>query len=189
MVANAGAKAVVTPLSGDRRTGRTEARAADRRGQRRPRRAPDRRREGNREVDRCSGTRGSPPRAAGRRRLSVRLFARRPRDLQCDECRERDSDDLPVETRPVPLVTLPLGATRDRVVGTLSVEDALAGEADFDPGLLARANRGILYVDEVNLLDDHLVDVILDSAANGANTVERDGISISHPPASPSSAR
>jgi len=102
-------------------------------------------------------------------------------DLQCDECRERDSDDLPVETRPVPLVTLPLGATRDRVVGTLSVEDALAGEADFDPGLLARANRGILYVDEVNLLDDHLVDVILDSAANGVNTVERDGISISHP--------
>jgi len=102
-------------------------------------------------------------------------------DLQCDECRERDSDDLPVETRPVPLVTLPLGATRDRVVGTLSVEDALAGEADFDPGLLARANCGILYVDEVNLLDDHLVDVILDSAANGVNTVERDGISISHP--------
>ncbi|PGF14896.1 magnesium chelatase [Natrinema sp. CBA1119] len=102
-------------------------------------------------------------------------------DLQCDECRERDSNDLPIETRPVPLVTLPLGATRDRVVGTLSVEDALAGEADFDPGLLARANRGILYVDEVNLLDDHLVDVILDSAASGVNTVERDGISVSHP--------
>ncbi|ELY69966.1 VWA domain-containing protein [Natrinema versiforme] len=102
-------------------------------------------------------------------------------DLQCDDCRDRDSDDLPVETRPVPLVTLPLGATRDRVVGTLSVEDALAGEADFDPGLLARANRGILYVDEVNLLDDHLVDIILDSAASGVNTVERDGVSVSHP--------
>jgi len=100
---------------------------------------------------------------------------------QCDDCRERDPADLPVETRPVPLVTLPLGATRDRVVGTLSVEDALAGEADFDPGLLARANRGILYVDEVNLLDDHLVDVILDAAASGVNTVERDGISVSHP--------
>lgn len=100
---------------------------------------------------------------------------------QCDDCRDRDPADLPVETRPVPLVTLPLGATRDRVVGTLSVEDALAGEADFDPGLLARANRGILYVDEVNLLDDHLVDVILDSAASGINTVERDGISVSHP--------
>ncbi|WP_339104430.1 VWA domain-containing protein [Haloterrigena salinisoli] len=101
--------------------------------------------------------------------------------LQCDDCRERDRDELPVETRPVPLVTLPLGATRDRVVGTLSVEDALAGEADFDPGLLARAHRGILYVDEVNLLDDHLVDVILDAAASGVNTVERDGISVSHP--------
>ncbi|QLK25515.1 VWA domain-containing protein [Natrinema zhouii] len=102
-------------------------------------------------------------------------------DLQCEDCRERDPDELPVETRSVPLVTLPLGATRDRVVGTLSVEDALAGEADFDPGLLARANRGILYVDEVNLLDDHLVDVVLDSAASGVNTVERDGISVSHP--------
>ncbi|ELY42214.1 VWA domain-containing protein [Natronorubrum tibetense] len=100
---------------------------------------------------------------------------------QCEECRERDPDELPVETRSVPLVTLPLGATRDRVVGTLSVEDALAGAADFDPGLLARAHRGILYVDEVNLLDDHLVDVILDSAASGVNTVERDGISVSHP--------
>ncbi|WP_222919476.1 VWA domain-containing protein [Natrinema sp. SYSU A 869] len=103
------------------------------------------------------------------------------RDLQCADCRECDADELPVETRPVPLVTLPLGATRDRVVGTLSVEDALAGEADFDPGLLARANRGILYVDEVNLLDDHLVDVVLDSAASGVNTVERDGVSVSHP--------
>ncbi|MDS0474073.1 VWA domain-containing protein [Natrinema sp. 1APR25-10V2] len=102
-------------------------------------------------------------------------------DLQCADCREREPDELPVETRPVPLVTLPLGATRDRVVGTLSVEDALAGEADFDPGLLARANRGILYVDEVNLLDDHLVDVVLDSAASGVNTVERDGVSVSHP--------
>ena len=101
--------------------------------------------------------------------------------LQCESCRERDSEELPVETRPVPLVTLPLGATRDRVVGTLSVADALAGEADFDPGLLARAHRGFLYVDEVNLLDDHLVDVILDAAASGVNTVERDGISVSHP--------
>ncbi|SEH11487.1 magnesium chelatase subunit D [Natronorubrum sediminis] len=101
--------------------------------------------------------------------------------LQCESCQHRDPAELPVETRPVPLVTLPLGATRDRVVGTLSVEDALAGEADFDPGLLARAHRGILYVDEVNLLDDHLVDVILDSAASGVNTVERDGISVSHP--------
>ena len=100
---------------------------------------------------------------------------------QCAECRAREADDLPVETRQVPLVTLPLGATRDRVVGTLSVEDAMAGDAEFDPGLLAAANRGILYVDEINLLDDHLVDVLLDAAASGVNTVERDGISVSHP--------
>jgi magnesium chelatase subunit D len=101
------------------------------------------------------------------------------RDSQCASCRERAS--YPVETRPVPLVTLPLGATRERVVGTLSVSDALAGEASFDPGLLARANRGLLYVDEVNLLDDHLVDVLLDAAASGENRVERDGVSVSHP--------
>jgi magnesium chelatase subunit D len=78
-------------------------------------------------------------------------------------------------------VTLPLGATRDRVVGTLSVEDALDGTKEFEPGLLARANRGVLYVDEVNLLDDHLVDVLLDAAASGVNRVERDGLSVTHP--------
>ena len=101
------------------------------------------------------------------------------RSRQCESCRERAT--FPVETRSVPLVTLPLGATRERVVGTLSVSDALAGEASFDPGLLARANRGLLYVDEVNLLDDHLVDVLLDAAASGENRVERDGVSVSHP--------
>jgi len=101
------------------------------------------------------------------------------RDAQCADCRERV--DPPVETRPVPLVTLPLGATRDRVVGTLSVEDAFDGTKEFEPGLLARANRGILYVDEVNLLDDHLVDVLLDAAASGRNRVERDGLSVTHP--------
>ncbi|ELY36780.1 VWA domain-containing protein [Haloferax volcanii] len=98
---------------------------------------------------------------------------------QCDSCRARD--DPAVERRSVPLVTLPLGATRDRVAGTLSVADALDGEASFDPGLLARANRGILYVDEVNLLDDHLVDLLLDAAASGVNRVERDGMSVEHP--------
>ncbi|ELZ02290.1 VWA domain-containing protein [Natrialba aegyptia] len=102
---------------------------------------------------------------------------------QCADCRERNPDEMPVETRPTPVVTLPLGATRDRVVGTLSVEDALAGDASFEPGLLARANRGILYVDEINLLDDHLVDVLLDAAASATNTVERDGVSVSHPAA------
>ena len=101
------------------------------------------------------------------------------RTRQCESCRERAA--LPVETRPVSLVTLPLGATRDRVVGTLSVSDALAGDAEFDPGLLAQANRGLLYVDEINLLDDHLVDVLLDAAASGVNRVERDGVSVAHP--------
>jgi magnesium chelatase subunit D len=100
-------------------------------------------------------------------------------ERQCERCRERP--DPPTTERSVPLVTLPLGATRERVVGTLSVADALAGDYEFDPGLLARANRGILYVDEVNLLDDHLVDVLLDAAAGGTNRIERDGVSVAHP--------
>jgi magnesium chelatase subunit I len=80
------------------------------------------------------------------------------------------------------MVDLPLGATEDRVCGTIDIEKALVeGVKAFEPGLLAKANRGILYVDEVNLLDDHLVDVLLDSAASGWNTVEREGISIRHP--------
>nr|YP_009654308.1 Mg chelatase subunit e [Pleurostichidium falkenbergii]QCH39595.1 Mg chelatase subunit e [Pleurostichidium falkenbergii] len=82
----------------------------------------------------------------------------------------------------VPMVDLPLGATEDRLCGTIDIEKALnEGVKSFEPGLLARANRGILYVDEVNLLDDHLVDILLDSAASGWNTVEREGISIRHP--------
>lgn len=81
-----------------------------------------------------------------------------------------------------PMIDLPLGATEDRVCGTIDIEKALTdGIKAFEPGLLAKANRGILYVDEVNLLDDHLVDVLLDSAASGWNTVEREGISIRHP--------
>ena len=103
------------------------------------------------------------------------------RGRQCADCRDRAT--YPVTTRSVPLVTLPLGATRERVVGTLSVSDALDGEASFEPGLLARANRGLLYVDEVNLLDDHLVNVLLDAAAAGENRVERDGVSVAHPAA------
>nr|YP_009314870.1 Mg chelatase subunit e [Scinaia undulata]SCW23325.1 Mg chelatase subunit e [Scinaia undulata] len=82
----------------------------------------------------------------------------------------------------VPMVDLPLGATEDRVCGTIDIEKALnEGVKTFEPGLLAKANRGILYVDEVNLLDDHLVDILLDSAASGWNTVEREGISVRHP--------
>ncbi len=88
----------------------------------------------------------------------------------------------PLAKKKVQMVDLPLGATEDRVCGTIDIEKALSeGVKAFEPGLLARANRGILYVDEVNLLDDHLVDVLLDSAASGWNTVEREGISIRHP--------
>jgi len=84
--------------------------------------------------------------------------------------------------RRTPLVDLPVSATEDRVVGTLDIEKAIkSGEKHFEPGILASANRGILYVDEVNLLDDHIVDLLLDSAAMGINVVEREGISFSHP--------
>jgi Mg-chelatase subunit ChlI len=85
-------------------------------------------------------------------------------------------------TRPTRLVELPVSASEDRVVGALDLEHALTeGQRRFEPGLLAQVNRGLLYVDEVNLLDDHLVDLLLDAAAMGVNTVEREGISVSHP--------
>lgn len=87
-----------------------------------------------------------------------------------------------IENIKIPMVELPLGATEDRVCGTINLKEILSGgNNSFEPGLLARANRGLLYVDEINLLDDHLVDVLLDSAASGWNTVEREGISIKHP--------
>jgi magnesium chelatase subunit D len=102
----------------------------------------------------------------------------------CDACAARvaEGEKLGVARRQVPVVELPIGATEDRVVGTLDIERAIkSGEKHFEPGLLAAANRGILYIDEVNLLDDHLVDVLLDAAAMGVNFVEREGISFSHP--------
>ena len=93
-----------------------------------------------------------------------------------------EGQTLEVANKKVPMIDLPLGATEDRVCGTIDIEKALTeGVKAFEPGLLAKANRGILYVDEVNLLDDHLVDILLDSAASGWNTVEREGISIKHP--------
>lgn len=104
--------------------------------------------------------------------------------MMCRNCRQKvgRKDSLSTEKRTMPLVELPLSATEDRVVGTLHVEHALkTGERRFDPGLLAAANGGILYVDEVNLLDDHLVDILLDAASSGINVVEREGISHTHP--------
>jgi Mg-chelatase subunit ChlI len=100
------------------------------------------------------------------------------------ECRALAERGLPLEAEeiPTPLVDLPLNATEDRLVGTLHIEEALrSGSRRFEPGLLAAANRGILYIDEVNLLEDHLVDMLLDAAATGVNQVEREGLSYSHP--------
>ncbi len=102
----------------------------------------------------------------------------------CPECNARLEKDGKLETENLKMrvVDLPINATEDRVVGTLDLEHALKeGEKRFEPGVLAEAARGILYVDEVNLLDDHIVDVLLDSAAMGVNTVEREGVSYSHP--------
>lgn len=103
---------------------------------------------------------------------------------QCDACNARfeRKEELPFSTRKVGVLTLPIGATGDRVVGTLNFERALKeGILALEPGLLAHANRGVLYIDEVNLLDDHLVDLLLDAAASGVNIVEREGLSVSHP--------
>lgn len=105
-------------------------------------------------------------------------------ELMSNEVLEKvkKNEKLSIVEVPTPMVDLPLGATEDRVCGTINIEKAISeGLKAFEPGLLAQANRGILYVDEVNLLDDHLVDVLLDSAASGWNTVEREGISICHP--------
>ena len=101
----------------------------------------------------------------------------------CGECRvRRENGILEYDESPMRVIDLPVSATEDRVVGTLDIEHAIkTGEKKFESGILARANRNILYVDEVNLLDDHVVDVLLDSAAMGVNTVEREGVSYSHP--------
>jgi Mg-chelatase subunit ChlI len=106
----------------------------------------------------------------------------------CEECQRKYGKSpeqklmIPTKSRLRPLIELPIGATEDRLLGSLNLEKAMSsGESVFEPGLLAQANRGILYVDEVNLLDDFLVDVLLDAAAMGRNFVEREGISISHP--------
>jgi Mg-chelatase subunit ChlI len=102
----------------------------------------------------------------------------------CTECKERAAKNgsLPEELKATPFINLPVSATEDRVVGTLDIEKAIQqGVRHFEPGVLAAANRGLLYIDEVNLLDDHVVDVLLDSAAMGMNIVEREGISFTHP--------
>ncbi len=101
----------------------------------------------------------------------------------CESCQtEQGAHKLKTEMRAVPVVDLPLGATEDRVVGALDLEKALSqGIKKFAPGLLAQANRGFLYIDEVNLLEDHIVDLLIDVAASGENLVEREGLSVRHP--------
>jgi magnesium chelatase subunit I len=103
---------------------------------------------------------------------------------QCEDCARLKAGGSAAKSQlvPVPVVDLPLGATEDRVVGALDLERALTqGVKAFEPGLLARANRGFLYIDEVNLLEDHLVDLLIDVAASGENVVEREGLSVRHP--------
>lgn len=101
-------------------------------------------------------------------------------DVLCPECLANDTRDY--MSKQMTVVDLPIGATEDRVVGTLDIEHALKhGEKKFEPGILASANGNVLYVDEINLLDDHIVDILLDSAAMGENIVEREGVSFSHP--------
>jgi len=114
------------------------------------------------------------------------LFWSHPNDpelISADvKARKRKGEDVPTGFRKIPIVDLPLGATEDRVCGTIDIERALReGVKTFEPGIIAHANRGIIYVDEVNLLDDHLVDILLDSCVSGWNIVEREGISIRHP--------
>ena len=102
----------------------------------------------------------------------------------CEECKEKleNQGKLDYEYRKIKVVNLPIGATEDRVIGTIDIEKVLKdGIKSFEPGILAEANRGILYIDEVNLLSDHIIDTILDAAAMGKNYIEREGISISHP--------
>lgn len=109
-----------------------------------------------------------------------------PKDANayCDDCSKlaASETELPIDNIKMKVVELPVSATEDRVVGTLDIEHAIKhGEKRFEAGILALANRNILYVDEINLLDDHVVDVLLDAAAMGINTVEREGVSYSHP--------
>lgn len=112
-----------------------------------------------------------------------RCHPTRPREM-CSACRRRveAGETLPSEIRKMRVLDLPVGATEDRVVGSLDIEHALkTGEQRFEPGILGKVHRGILYVDEVNLLEDHIVDVLLDAAAMGVNHIEREGVSYSHP--------
>ena len=104
-------------------------------------------------------------------------------DDLCEDCRKKlESGDFETERRSMRIADVPLGVSEDMVTGSLSIDKVLTeGIRSLHPGLLAKANRGLLYIDEINLLQDHVVDVLLDSASSGINIVEREGISVSHP--------
>ncbi|XRO77386.1 ATP-binding protein [Methanocaldococcus sp. 10A] len=106
-----------------------------------------------------------------------------PKGELCDICKEKkESGELKITKKKMKVVNLPIGATEDRVIGTLDIEKAIKeGIKALEPGILAEANRNILYIDEVNLLDDHIIDVLLDAAAMGWNIIEREGVKIKHP--------
>ncbi len=134
-----------------------------------------------------SGTKGSGKSSASRGLADLLPKIRSNRNCRfgCapeEPCAHCAGGQVQSEERPTPFVPLPIGATEDRVLGTIDLEKAMGrGEKHFDPGLLARVNRGVLYVDEVNLLPDHIVDILLDVAVSGVNIVEREGVSIQHP--------
>jgi magnesium chelatase subunit I len=143
---------------------------------------------GDRGTGKSTAVRGLAALLPRMRAVAACRYGCDPKNLEnlCEECQALRGNDakaaLKTHLIPVPVVDLPLGATEDRVVGALDLERALAqGVKAFEPGLLARANRGFLYIDEVNLLEDHLVDVLLDVAASGENVVEREGLSVRHP--------
>jgi magnesium chelatase subunit I len=140
---------------------------------------------GDRGTGKSTAVRGLAALLPGMRVVDGCPYACEPEALAmlCPRCVRGKPKRAPkVRMAPVPVIDLPLGATEDRVVGALDLERALTrGEKAFEPGLLARAHRGFLYIDEVNLLEDHLVDLLLDVAATGENVVEREGLSLRHP--------
>ena len=165
------------PLLGHRRPGGHEDRHDPDRHRPRHRRRAGLRRPGHRQIHRRP--RAGRPAAADRG--GGGLPGQRARAAICARTGRKVATDR-IVTKPTPVVDLPLGVTEDRVVGALDIERALTrGEKAFEPGLLARANRGYLYIDEVNLLEDHIVDLLLDVAQSGENVVEREGLSIRHP--------